>query len=114
MHPYVIQQFDLIIDLTLGVLVGWIASDIKTLILKRLEKNGNDKRKEEAHDESSKIYLRSVICEGYTKHCVNGEPLTALQRSELERAYNAYRVFGGNGTGRHMWDEIAKLPIVTD
>ena len=59
----------------------------------------------------NKAVLRRDLVDAYEKHVVDGRPLTVERRHEITEEYEAYAHYGGNGTGRHMYEAICELPV---
>lgn len=59
----------------------------------------------------NKAVLRKDLVDAYERHVVDGRPLTVERRHEITECYEAYAHYGGNGTGKHMYEAICDIPV---
>lgn len=58
-----------------------------------------------------KAILRKDLVDAYEKHVIDGAPLTVERKHEITEGYETYAHWGGNGTGRDMYEAICELPV---
>lgn len=68
-------------------------------------------KKERARVEIDKITVREYITNAYTDHVINGHPITQKRREELDRAFEAYTILGGNGTAKQFMDALREIQV---
>lgn len=113
MHPNIIAIFWQVVEagtlLALGAILRYLRENTVT---RQLEKSQDERKRELATQIGTKAVLRDKLVEAHKVYCEQGTPLTVTRHRELEEEFRAYCDLGGNGTGRHMWEEIDKLPLV--
>lgn len=73
----------------------------------RLKKN---KRKDEAIELGVQALLRNELIRRYREYEQKGE-ISILDKENMEAMFEQYKNLGGNGTVKHMMDELLELPI---
>ncbi len=76
-------------------------------ILTKLKKN---KSKEEAIELGVQALLRNELIRRYREYEAKGE-ISILDKENMEAMFEQYKNLGGNGTVKHMMDEMFELPI---
>lgn len=89
-----------------GLAVGWIVSARKS----RTKRERKISEVQDAIREGVLALLRAQLVDAYERHVTHGGPLTVERRHEIDRAYEAYRALGGNGTIERLYQEICNLP----
>lgn len=59
-----------------------------------------------------KAILRTELVNAYEKYVQDGVPLTVERKHEITEGYEAYAYWGGNGTGKDMYEAICEVPVV--
>lgn len=68
-------------------------------------------KKERARIEIDKITVREYITNAYNSHVIHEHPVTQKRREELDRAFEAYTILGGNGTAKQFMEAIREIPV---
>lgn len=58
-----------------------------------------------------KAVLRKDLVDAYRDYVTDGKPLTVERKHEITEGYEAYAYWGGNGTGRDMYEGICEVPV---
>lgn len=86
--------------------MGWIISARNHIAAKEKQLA----ERQEAICKGLLALIRSQIVDDYEHYVVRGAPLTVERRHEMDRAFDAYKALGGNGTIGHLYEEIKKVP----
>lgn len=73
----------------------------------KLKKN---KRKDKAIELGVQALLRNELIRRYREYEAKGE-ISILDKENMEAMFEQYKNLGGNGTVKHMMDEMLELPI---
>lgn len=96
--PYIIGWT---VPTLLGAALGYLVGKVKRL-------NARDK----AIEEGVRCMLRAEISRKYERYVVDGRPMTAEVRRELEEEWQAYHDgLEGNGTGAAMYRELCEVKL---
>ena len=68
-----------------------------------------DKAKEKAIEEGVQALLRNELVREYREYKAKGE-LSILDKDNIEAMFKQYKNLGGNGTVKHLVEEILELP----
>lgn len=90
----------------LGIALGVVTSKLK----KTKEKDENKKKKNEAIELGVQALLRNELIRRYREYEAKGE-ISILDKENMEAMFEQYKNLGGNGTVKHMMDEMFELPI---
>lgn len=71
-----------------------------------------DTQEREMMRKTFKAILRADLVNAYEKYVQGGTPLTVERKHEITEGYEAYAYWGGNGTGKDMYEAICELPVV--
>lgn len=82
----------------LGGLVGFFSA--------KFRKNA---QKEKAIEEGVQALLRNELIRRFREYEVKGE-LTILDQENMQEMYEQYKNLGGNGTVKHLMEELFELP----
>ena len=87
-----------IVPLFLGGIIGIISTKLK-----------KDKKKDKAIEEGVQALLRNELVRRYREYELKGE-LSILDKENIEAMFVQYQNLGGNGTVKHLMDELLALP----
>ena len=82
----------------LGAGVGFLSSKLK-----------KNREKEKAIEEGVQALLRNELVREYREYKAKGE-LSILDKDNIEAMFKQYKNLGGNGTVKHLVEEILELP----
>ena len=82
----------------LGAGIGFLSSKLK-----------KDKAKEKAIEEGVLALLKNELVKEYREYKDKGE-LSILDKENIESMFIQYKNLGGNGTVKHLIDELMELP----
>lgn len=88
-----------IIPTLLGGGIGFISTKLK-----------KNKSKEEAIELGVQALLRNELIRRYREYEAKGE-ISILDKENMEAMFEQYKNLGGNGTVKHMMNEMFELPI---
>ena len=81
-----------------GAILGIVATNIK-----------KNRKKEKAIEEGVQALLRNELVRRYREYEIKGE-LSILDKENIEEMFIQYENLGGNGTVKHLMDELLSLP----
>ena len=87
-----------LIPASLGAGIGFLSSKLK-----------RNKAKEKAIEEGVQALLRNELVREYREYKAKGE-LSILDKDNIEAMFEQYKNLGGNGTVKHLVEEILELP----
>ena len=87
-----------LIPASLGAGIGFLSSKLK-----------KNKAKEKAVEEGVQALLRNELVREYREYKAKGE-LSILDKDNIEAMFKQYKNLGGNGTVKHLVEEILELP----
>jgi 5'-deoxynucleotidase YfbR-like HD superfamily hydrolase len=87
-----------LIPASLGAGIGFLSSKLK-----------KNKAKEKAIEEGVQALLRNELVREYREYKAKGE-LSILDKDNIEAMFKQYKNLGGNGTVKHLVEEILELP----
>lgn len=87
-----------LIPATLGAGIGFLSSKLK-----------KDKAKEKAIEDGVLALLKNELVKEYREYKDKGE-LSILDKENIESMFKQYKNLGGNGTVKHLIDELMELP----
>lgn len=87
-----------LIPASLGAGIGFLSSKLK-----------KNKTKEKAIEEGVQALLRNELVREYREYKAKGE-LSILDKDNIEAMFVQYKNLGGNGTVKHLVEEILELP----
>lgn len=90
------------IPFVLGTIVTGIISFIKMKLSK-------DRKKDRAIEEGVQALLRNELVRRYREYEIKGE-LSILDKENIEAMFKQYENLGGNGTVKHLMEELLNLP----
>ena len=82
----------------LGALIGFFSTKIK-----------RNKKKDKAIEEGVQALLRNELVRRYREYEIKGE-LSILDKENIEAMFKQYENLGGNGTVKHLMEELLTLP----
>ena len=87
-----------LIPALLGAGIGFLSSKLK-----------KDKAKEKAIEKGVLALLKNELVKEYREYKDKGE-LSILDKENIENMFIQYKNLGGNGTVKHLIDELMELP----
>ena len=87
-----------LIPALLGAGIGFLSSKLK-----------KNREKEKAIEEGVQALLRNELVREYREYKAKGE-LSILDKDNIEAMFKQYKNLGGNGTVKHLVEEILELP----
>ena len=87
-----------LIPAALGAGIGFLSSKLK-----------KNKAKEKAIEEGVQALLRNELVREYREYKAKGE-LSILDKENIAAMFEQYKNLGGNGTVKHLIDELMELP----
>jgi len=82
----------------LGAGIGFLSTKVK-----------KNQAKEKAIEEGVQALLRNELVREYREYKSKGE-LSILDKENIEAMFNQYKNLGGNGTVKHLIEELMELP----
>lgn len=95
-----------IIKIIISYLIPTILGTILGFVSTKLKKNKN---KEQAIEEGVQALLRNELIRRYREYEQKGE-MSILDKENMEAMFKQYKNLGGNGTVKHMMDDLFELP----
>ena len=95
MNPLVVHGLEWLITAILAGLVGWLTSSFS----KR-------QKHDRAMEVGMKVLLRKQLIDAYDYYHNQEHKMTVERKREVDEAYDAYIALGGNGTIRHMYEDV--------
>lgn len=91
----------------------WIAlrDQRRELAEARREADKQEQEEREWMHRTFKVLLRKDLMDEYERHVTDGRTLTVERKREIADGYEAYAHYGGNGTGKHMYEAICEIPV---
>lgn len=93
------------LEFLFAALVGWLGAKYKKLKKKQEEQE----QKNTAIEEGVQALLRNELVKSYREYKTKGE-LTILDEENIRAMFEQYKNLGGNGTVKHLMDELFELP----
>lgn len=87
-----------LIPASLGAGIGFLSSKLK-----------KNKAKEKAIEEGVQALLRNELVKEYREYKIKGE-LSIIDKKNIEAMFEQYENLGGNGTVKHLIEELLRLP----
>ena len=87
-----------LIPASLGAGIGFLSSKLK-----------KNKTKEKAIEEGVQALLRNELVKEYREYKIKGE-LSIIDKKNIEAMFEQYENLGGNGTVKHLIEELLRLP----
>lgn len=87
-----------IVPLILGTAIGFISTKVKT-----------NNKKDKAIELGVQALLRNELVRRYREYEQKGE-MSILDKENMEAMFEQYKNLGGNGTVKHMMDDLFELP----
>lgn len=94
-----------LIPTTIGAILGIISTKLK----KNKQIDEEKEKKEKAIEEGLQALLRNELVRRYREYETKGE-LTILDKENIEAMFKQYEILGGNGTVKHLMEELLNLP----
>lgn len=82
----------------LGIGIGFLSTKVK-----------KNQAKEKAIETGVQALLRNELVREYREYKAKGE-LSILDKDNIEAMFNQYKNLGGNGTVKHLIEELMELP----
>lgn len=95
-----------ILEIAINYFVPTILGTIIGFLSTRLKKN---KKKDKAIEEGVQALLRNELIRRYREYETKGE-LSILDKENMEAMFKQYENLGGNGTVKHLMQEMLNLP----
>lgn len=86
------------IPLILGTVIGFISTKAKA-----------NNKKDKAIELGVQALLRNELVRRYREYEAKGE-MSILDKENMEAMFEQYKNLGGNGTVKHMMDDLFELP----
>lgn len=96
------EIFKIVISYIIPTALGGILGFVST----RLKKN---KKKEQAIEQGVQALLRNELVRRYREYEAKGE-MSILDKENMEAMFIQYQNLGGNGTVKHLMDDLLELP----
>lgn len=94
----------------IGIIVSYLIPTILGAVIgftsTRLKKN---KKKEQAIEQGVQALLRNELVRRYREYEAKGE-MSILDKENMEAMFIQYQNLGGNGTVKHLMDDLLQLP----
>ena len=87
-----------LVPLIIGTFIGVVSTKFK-----------KNRKKEKAIEEGVQALLRNELVRRYREYEIKGE-LSILDKENIEAMFKQYQNLGGNGTVKHLMDELLSLP----
>ena len=102
MTDAIIQQLaSLVVAAAFGALTGYLGGTVKRLTAR-----------DRAIEQGIGIILRRQLMEDYEAYVINGHPLTAERRREIDQCWDAYHEgLGLNGSGGKAYEALCGLDL---
>lgn len=97
---------EIIIKWAIPFILGTVVTGIISYIKNRIYK---DKKKDRAIEEGVQALLRNELVRRYREYEIKGE-LSILDKENIEAMFKQYENLGGNGTVKHLMEELLNLP----
>ena len=94
-----------LIPTVLGGILGYLSTKLK----KNKAEDEAKARKEKAIEEGLQALLRNELGRRYREYETKGE-LSILDKENIEAMFKQYEILGGNGTVKHLMEELLSLP----
>lgn len=94
-----------LIPTVLGGILGYFSTKFK----KNKKEEESKERKEKAIEEGLQALLRNELVRRYREYETKGE-LSILDKENIEAMFKQYEILGGNGTVKHLMEELLSLP----
>ena len=91
-----------LIPAVLGGTLGYMSTKFK-------QSKEEKAKKEQAIEEGLQALLRNELVRRYREYESKGE-LTILDKENIEAMFKQYEILGGNGTVKHLMEELLSLP----
>lgn len=111
-------------DIPVWTVAGWLFAPLCAWFLAKYEdqrkrtkeaveaaKSQDDEEKEMMR-KTFKAILRKDLVDAYRDYVIEGKPLTVERKHEITEGYEAYAYWGGNGTGKDMYEGICEVSVV--
>lgn len=95
-----------ILKILISYLIPTILGTLLGIASTRFNKN---RKKEKAIEEGVQALLRNELVRRYREYETKGE-LTILDKENIEAMFKQYENLGGNGTVKHLMEELLSLP----
>lgn len=94
-----------LIPTILGGIIGYISTNLR----KNKKEEELKEKKNKAIEEGLQALLRNELVRRYREYETKGE-LTILDKENIEAMFKQYEILGGNGTVKHLMEELLSLP----
>ncbi len=110
-----IDVLKIIVSYLIPTVLGGILGYISTKLKKNQKEDEAKAQKEKAIEEGLQALLRNELVRSYREYEAKGE-LSILDKENIEAMFKQYEILGGNGTAKHLIEELLSLPtkIVKD
>lgn len=97
---------EIIIKWAIPFILGTVLTGIISYIKNKLSK---DRKEDIAIKEGVQALLRNELVRRYREYEIKGE-LSILDKENIEAMFKQYENLGGNGTVKHLMEELLNLP----
>lgn len=104
-----IDIFKIILSYLIPTVLGGILGYISTKLKKNKKEEEAKEKKEKAIEEGLQALLRNELVRRYREYETKGE-LSILDKENIEAMFKQYEILGGNGTVKHLMDDLLSLP----
>lgn len=95
-----------VIGIVISYLIPTILGGGLGFVSTKLKKN---KKKEQAIEQGVQALLRNELVRRYREYEAKGE-MSILDKENMEAMFIQYQNLGGNGTVKHLMDDLLQLP----
>ena len=100
----------MIVEIIIKWFIPFILGTVLTGIISHIKnKLSKDKKKDRAIEEGVQALLRNELVRRYREYEIKGE-LSILDKENIEAMFKQYENLGGNGTVKHLMEELLNLP----
>ena len=104
-----IDILKIILSYLIPTAIGAILGVVSTRLKKNKQIDEEKEKKEKAIEEGLQALLRNELVNRYREYETKGE-LSILDKENIEAMFKQYEILGGNGTVKHLMEELLSLP----
>ena len=105
----IIDILKILLSYLIPAILGGILGYISTKLKKNKAEEEAKLKKEQAIEEGLQALLRNELIRRYREYETKGE-LSILDQENIEAMFKQYEILGGNGTVKHLMEELLSLP----
>lgn len=107
----IISMLGWVISPILSLIVGVLAGKLSLMIKSEKEREVKRDEEHEALMSGMRELLKGQLYDMHRRYVVNKEPMSYAEKERADSVYNAYHGVYGNGTGTHIYEEIANAYV---